>query len=291
MDVRCGFFVVIAIVGASCSSKSPLDKAQDADSVILKIGPVYLTKSEMESRVLELGPEYVPYLRTNAGKKTVLGAIVKQKIMVRAALERGMGKGALVKQELSRLKKDQERAVRLYRESLLTESLLEQLRDHEIKVSDDEIAGYYQEHHTLYNVRQILVADKGKAQEIYEDLGKKRQNLPSEFARAALGRSLESQSAKEGGKIPPFLEGELEGGFVQAAKDLKPGQMSAPVQTNVGFHLIYLDGTATAPLNDEYKERARRILERGKMDALFNLWKTKYMVEVRDESLKPYLEF
>lgn len=289
--VRYGFLAAAAFLFVSCNAQPSLNPTKDDDSVIFKIGSVYLTKSEMESRLLELGPDYVPYLRTGSGKKTIMTAILKQKILVRAALDRGLDKNEGVKQEMARLKKEQDRALRLYRENLLTQSLLEDLRRKELHVDDEEIAAYHRDHPALYQVRQILIGDKEKAQEIYDELRKRAGNFGAEFARAAARYSLESASAKEGGKIPPFFEGELEQSFVRAAASLKPGQVSGPVESKVGFHLIYLEGTLAAPFNEETAQRIRRILERGKMDALMDLWRGKYVVEVRDETLKPYLEF
>ncbi|MBI2070199.1 MAG: peptidylprolyl isomerase [Elusimicrobia bacterium] len=285
-----GILAFCSLLSVSCARNSVKPGAGDQDAVLLKLGPVYLTKAEMEARILEMGPEYVPYLRTGQGRKTLLEAVLKQKILVRAALDRGLGDRQDIKDEIVRLKKEQERALRLYRESLLADRLIEDLREREIQISDDEIAAYYNDHRHLYAVRQILVADKKKAEDLFEGLrGKNPAQAQVEFGRLAALHSLDSRSAKAGGKIPPFLEGELDESFARATAALKPGQVSPPVETKVGYHLIHLENTAPVSFNDEYKERARRILERKKMDVLMELWKDKYVVEVRDESLKPYL--
>ncbi|MBI4668384.1 MAG: peptidylprolyl isomerase [Elusimicrobia bacterium] len=281
-------FLFSAAVLASCG-RSGVFSGGDDDAVLFKLGPVYLTKSEMESRILEMGPEYVPYLRTAQGKKALIGAILKQKILVRVALDRGLGGHPFVKDEAARLKKEQARALRLFRENLLIDQLITQFREKELKVTDEEIAAYYNDHRLIYSVRQILVADKQKAQKLYDELQRKNTRSAADFSRLAMMHSMESQSAKAGGKIPSFFDGELEESFSMAAAGLKAGQVSPPVETKAGCHLIYLESTALAAFNDEYRERARRVLERKKIETMFELWKDKYMVEVRDESLKPYL--
>ena len=87
----------------------------------------------------------------------------------------------------------------------------------------------------------------------------------------------------------PFLEGELGVAFEEAVKSLSPGQVSGPVETEAGVHLIYMEGTSLALFADEIRERCRRILEKKKMQDLMKKWKQRYLTEVRDDSLRPYL--
>ncbi|MBI4370624.1 MAG: peptidylprolyl isomerase [Elusimicrobia bacterium] len=287
-----GFFVVFCFFLSSCSKSGVPALEKDKDSVLLKLGPVYLTKAEMEARILELGPEYVPYLRTEQGKKTILEAIAKQKLLVRHAMAQGLDDQAAFKAELARLRKEQDRALRLYRESLLTDSLLTQLRQRELKVSDEETARYFREHPKLYSVRQILLGDEKKAEEVYSMLVRPGYAASAaEFGRVAAQNSLEAQSASAGGRIPPFLDGELEESFTRTAASMAGGQISRPMATKVGYHLIYFEGSSQAAFNDEIKQRVKKILERRRLDGLIEEWKKRYVMEVRDETLRQYLQF
>ncbi|MBI4064144.1 MAG: peptidylprolyl isomerase [Elusimicrobia bacterium] len=283
------FFLFLGAFLCSCAKQETLSSAKDADAVLFKIGSVYLTREEMESRILELGPEFVTYLKTSQGKKAILDVLIRQKILARAAYDKGLHRHQVVKEETARLKKEQDRALRLYREGLLINLLLEQLKDKEMKVTEEEIAAYYNDHRNLYGARHILLADKQRAEALFEDLKKKGAVSAQDFGRLAQIHSLESQSAREAGRLPPFLEGEMEDSFTRGVHALGAGQISGPVETKAGYHLIYLESTTVAAFNNEYQERVRRILERKKLENLLDGWRNKYVVEVKDETLRPYI--
>ena len=46
-------------------------------------------------------------------------------------------------------------------------------------------------------------------------------------------------SAKQGGNLGEFERGQMQKSFEDAAFALQPGQLSAPVSTDSGWHLIY----------------------------------------------------
>lgn len=278
----------LIFLSAACTKTAT---EQQEDRVLFKIGPVYVTKSEMEEKILELGPEYLTYLRTEPGKRTLLDAILKQKLLARVALNRALDKEPHLRTSLIDLKKQQDRAFRLYRESLLIEALIERLRRNELYVGEDEAANYHREHPRLFHVRHILVSDEAAAFGLRKSLAGKKGMLAAEFAYLAKKHSLEKMSAQKGGEIPPFLEGELEENFEAALAALKPGELSAPVKTKMGYHLIMLERVAGVPLDDEIKARCAGILEKRKLEALLDSWKNKYVMEVKDETLRPYFDF
>ena len=281
------FIVFLALITlAGCASKSI-----DNDTLILRIGSTYLTRSEMESRILEIGSEYVPYLRTSQGKKTLINAVVKEKLLVRVALANGLDRTDAFKEEVSRVRKEQERALRLYKESVLRQMLLERLKKKELKITDEEALQYFKTHRNFYSVRHMLFADEKSAQALHDQIRKVRGNIVSEFGRLAKTHSMEASSAKNGGKMPLFLEGELEENFERALKALKPNQVSPPVQSEFGYHLILLEGISLASWNEETKDRVTKILEKKRLDPLLAFWKDKYPLEVHDDSIRAYLGF
>lgn len=283
------FPLLMVLLAASCS-RQPLE-LKDRESILLRAGPVFLTRSELESKVVELGPDYARYLRTRQGKRAMLEAVVKEKLLVREAMERGIGRERAIQEELQRLQRDQEMALRLYKESILVQEFMQRLKGAELRVTDAEIANYYKEHQKLYHVRQILISDRKAAEDILSQLKKSKGALIQEFARLAKSQSLEAQSAREGGKITPFMQGELDPVFERAVMNMSAGQVSEPVETPLGLHVILMEGSSIALYADEIRQRCRRILEKQKLDALMEQWKKRYVMEVRDESLKPYLNF
>lgn len=74
-------------------------------------------------------------------------------------------------------------------------------------------------------------------------------NNPMEFERIAMFQSDDKGSARNGGQLPPFGAGMMVAPFDSASFALKDGEVSAPVRTQFGWHLIKrLKGSAPATL-------------------------------------------
>lgn len=84
-------------------------------------------------------------------------------------------------------------------------------------------------------VQHILVPDEAKAKKLRENLGK-----GADFARVAAQDSEDTLSAIHGGKLKPFVMGFSGMGFAfdHAAFALKEGELSEPLQSEQGFHLL-----------------------------------------------------
>jgi len=89
--------------------------------------------------------------------------------------------------------------------------------------------------HSWY-LRHILLADSMTAREVEKAL-----ESNADFASLAIASSLDPGSAGQGGVLPPTHLAETVFAFEQAFLDLQPGEMSSPVTTPFGWHLIQLD--------------------------------------------------
>jgi len=82
----------------------------------------------------------------------------------------------------------------------------------------------------------ILVEKFNKAQEIYEDL-----MAGEDFAKLAQQYS-NCPSKKRGGNLGEFSKGDMVPEFWNASTKLKIGEISQPVKTKYGYHLIKRTG-------------------------------------------------
>lgn len=100
--------------------------------------------------------------------------------------------------------------------------------------------------HILLFLRQDApAADEAKAKtridSIYSVLAAvPKAELPKKFAELATALSEDKGSAQRGGSLGQFGKGQMIPEFEEAAYALKSGELSKPVKTAVGYHLIYL---------------------------------------------------
>lgn len=125
----------------------------------------------------------------------------------------------------------------------------------EDRVTDERVQQLYDENRSQYTtveVAHILVPTRAEAEEIA------REATPKNFADLAAERSQDAASAANGGSLGPTVEAafvqQYDPTFVAAALALQPGQISEPVQTQFGWHVIELLSRDVAPL-DQVREQ------------------------------------
>jgi len=129
---------------------------------------------------------------------------------------------------------------------------------------------------TQTHVRHILVKtsdlvpDQEARRRILEI--KKRIENGSSFAEEARLHS-DDGSASQGGDLGWNYPGRMVPEFEQAMNSLQPGELSAPVQTVFGWHLIQVLGRRNTDVSDEQKhQRARMAIMRMKSDDAWQDW-------------------
>lgn len=99
--------------------------------------------------------------------------------------------------------------------------------------------------------RHILVADEATAKALRTELVKN-----GDWATLALENSSDTGSNANGGDLGWFPRGKMVAEFEDAAFGLKVGEISQPVQSQFGYHIIQVLGHEERPLTtDEYKSQ------------------------------------
>lgn len=129
---------------------------------------------------------------------------------------------------------------------------------------------------TQYHVRQILV--RANPDTDSSDANSKIMSLNSrllgggDFAKLATISS-EDESRNRGGDLGWISEGETLPQFEKVVKSLKPGEISAPFQTPLGWHIVQLLEVRQADANQERRRlAARQALRARKSDEVFDEW-------------------
>ncbi|MEJ2390589.1 MAG: SurA N-terminal domain-containing protein [Gammaproteobacteria bacterium] len=119
-----------------------------------------------------------------------------------------------------------------------------------VKVSDAELQAYYNNHKASYTSDDYAAAKKK-----IEDIAARIRKGAS-FAEMAKKYSQDPGSARKGGDLGFFSKGMMVKPFQEAAFKLKVGQISKPIRTKFGYHLIKL----IAIRDDGKQRRVRHIL-------------------------------
>lgn len=126
----------------------------------------------------------------------------------------------------------------------------------DVKLDPAEVRKAYESRRASYEAKEerqashILIAvdakaaagEKKKALAQAQDIYKQLQQKPDRFAELAKKYSQDPGSAEKGGDLGYFARGAMVPAFDDAVFKLKTGEISAPVETEYGYHIIRVTG-------------------------------------------------
>ena len=135
--------------------------------------------------------------------------------------------------------------------------------------------------HILVRVNEVTSESEAKAK---IERVKDRIDQGGKFADQAKVNSEDASSSK-GGDLGWVSPGDTVPEFEQAMMKLKPGEVSAPVRTPFGWHLLLVEERRTQDVTEaRRRDQARSAIRARKSDEQF----TEFMRQVRDKSYVEY---
>lgn len=152
---------------------------------------------------------------------------------------------------------------------------IEKLIGPEIEITDEAIETYFKENKealgqsATVEASHILTETKEQAEEVAQKLAD-----GEDFAELAAEYSVDTANAENGGELGSFGKGEMAPEFEEAAFAMKPGEVSDPVQTDFGYHIIKVtDKTeASEATLEDSKEQIKEILFDEALNAKYAAW-------------------
>jgi len=250
------------------------------DRVVLSVGDVKLTAAQFDQMVDSL-PEQSRGMARGAGRKQFGDMLVR--ILVLA-------------QEGKRRKLDETAAYQLqsmFQMANVLASTTYQQMSKETKVDEAQLRQYFEDHKAEFeqmSARHILIRMQGspvgvkpgqkdltpeealaKAEEL-----EKRIKAGEDFAKLATAESDDAQSAAKGGDLGFFRRGQMVPSFDQAAFALAPGQVSEPVRSQFGYHIIKVEKVKT--FDDVKADVQKRLVPELMQKAVVELQKNSVVV-------------
>lgn len=215
------------------------------DTVILSVGDEKVTAEEF-ARLVETLPEQLRSAARGAGRRRFAENVVNIKLLAHEALQKKVDQDPVFQTQ-----------VRFQRESLLAETLYRTMAA-EIKIDEAASRKYYEEHKQEWEqakARHILIRMHGSPVPVKPDekdlsetealakIQEIRAKLVAgaDFAKLAETESDDPGTAAKGGDLGTFKHGQMYPSFEEAAFNLTQGQISEPVKTPFGYHLILLE--------------------------------------------------
>jgi foldase protein PrsA len=167
---------------------------------------------------------------------------------------------------------------------LLTEKLLKD----RVSISDDQIKEYFEANKDSFAQQEqveashILVEDEETAKEV-----KNKLDDGGDFAELAKEYSTDTSNAESGGELGFFAKGEMVTEFDDKAFAMKKGEISEPVKTEFGYHIIKVTDKKEAKdaVLDDHKEEIKDILFDQALQTEYGSWLEEQKEEYQIENL------
>ena len=248
-----------------------------ADSVVAKVNGVEIKQSDLDFAASEVGPRLANYSPEDR-RKVLLQYVIENELMAGAGQKDNLDKTETFP---GRVAYHQRRALR---DAFFDAKINDVVTEADAKkVFDEKVAGMKPEQEI--HARHILVASEDEAKEIAERL-KKGEDF------AALAKEKSMDSGAEGGDLGFFARGQMLKPFEDAAFALDVGEISAPVQTQFGWHIIKVEEKRdqALPSFDQVKEAIISQLVQAKAQEIVTGLRDTAEIEVVDPELKQSME-
>ncbi|MCP1336144.1 peptidylprolyl isomerase [Futiania mangrovi] len=222
-----------AMTAAPALAQAAGNAAEPEDSVLATVNGEEIRRSDVALAYQAL-PQQYQQIPIAALTEPLVRQIIDRKLAAQAAAKAGVGDRPQVQQQLEFARES------LFRDTWVAERIRAETTEERLKaLYDEKVAGI--EPQEEVRARHILLeteeaaqaaAERAKAGEDFGELAKELSTGPSGPAGGDLGYFTQDRMVKE---------------FADAAFALQPGEVSAPVQSQFGWHVIKVEDRREAP--------------------------------------------
>jgi parvulin-like peptidyl-prolyl isomerase len=246
---------------ASPFTAAPAAPAVPDDKVVISVGDMKLTAFQF-NQIIDSLPEQYRAAARGQGRRDFAQNVLRVMLLAQEGKNRKLDQTA-----------DYKTQAQFQAENLLAQKTFTQIAEN-VKVSDTELQSYFDAHKQDYeqvHARHILIraagspapVEPGKKELTDTEALAKAQELRkkladgADFAQLASAESDDAGSKTRGGDLNFFKHGQMVQPFEQAAFSMKIGDISDPVKTQFGYHIIKVEGRKS--FEDSRGEIERRV--------------------------------
>jgi len=267
------FLAMVGIYGFTTLAAQP---AMAKDKVLANVNGTPITEADLKLAEMDIGAELgrMPEMQR---RRATLEYLIQVRLLSTAARKDKLESGEAYKKRIDYFR---ERALRdTYFESKVMNA-----------VTDAEAKEIYKKRLAAMpstgqiRARHILVKTEAEARDVSELI-----NRGQDFVELAKKKST-GPSGPRGGDLGYFSQGDMVKEFETAAFKLKVGQVSEPVKTKFGWHIIKIEDKRKAAPFEEVKDQVKTELIYKKAQEVLAGLRKAAKVEILDKVLKKAIE-
>lgn len=244
------------------------------NKILAKVNGNVITEQDLNNAMARFPKENQEYFGTEQGKVQLLDQLISFELMYNFAKDEKLENNEEYINQLEVLKKD-----------LLIQAAVKKVLD-QVTISEEELKDFYESNKNMFanqesvSAKHILVDSEEKANDIKIKIesGLSFEEAAKEFSSCP--------SSAQGGDLGSFTKGRMVPEFEAAAFELEIGEISSPVKTQFGYHLIKVEEKLPATIKsfDEVKNSLEVNLLSQKQNTEYinfvNELKSKQQVEI-----------
>ena len=218
-------------IAAGCSKSSEAPAASGSDPVVARVNGVDITQSDIALADEDVGGD-MQNASPEAKREHLISYLADIIMVTQAAEKKNLGDNPDFKRRLAFLRNKLLMGFGLQEEAkaAITDEAMHQTYDEAVKSQGGQ---------EEVRARHILVETEDEAKAILEQL-----KGGADFATLAKEKS-KDPGAAEGGDLGYFTKDQMVPEFAEVAFKMYPGQLSNPVKTQFGWHIIKLEDKRT----------------------------------------------
>jgi len=252
------------------------------DRVVVTVGDLTITAAQFD-QIIDALPEQYRSVARGSGRKQFADNIVHIEVLA---------------QEGKRRKLDATPAYRtqsVFQEASILANMTYEEMGRNTRFDEADVRQYYEAHKAEFeqvHARHILIRMQGSAAPVRpgqkdlteaEALAKaqdlrKRIVAGEDFAQLAQQESDDTGSGAKGGDLGSFHRGQMVPTFEQAAFTMQPGDVSEPVKTQFGYHIIKVEAKESKSFEEVRPDLERRMRPEQAQKAVEELQKKTQVI-------------